>query len=75
MTFDTACRFHLLLQLMEIADWYPEANYHLGYIYEKRGQLDLAQQYYVRELNVNGSSAKAWRRYLALNEETSVGVP
>ena len=58
-----------LLKLMTVADWYPEANYHLGYICEKSGRLDLAKQYYVRELNVNGSCAKAWRRYLALNSE------
>ena len=59
----------ILLQLMKIADWYPEANYHLGYIYEKSGRLELARQHYVRELNVNGGCAKAWRRYLALKEE------
>jgi hypothetical protein len=59
----------ILLQLMKIADWYPEANYHLGYIYEKRGQPALAVDYYIRELNVNGGCAKAWRRYLALKDQ------
>ncbi len=61
-----------LLRLLAVADWYPQGNYHLGYIYEKSGRLELARKYYIRELNVNGSCAKAWRRYLALkNDEFS----
>ena len=59
----------MLLKLLTIADWYPEANYHLGYICQKTGRLGEAQEYYVREINVNGSSAKAWRGYLALKED------
>ena len=58
-----------LLKLLTVAKWYPEANYHLGYVYEKSGRIELAQKYYVRELNVNGGCAKAWRRYLALSAE------
>lgn len=58
-----------LLKLLTVAKWYPEANYHLGYVYEKSGGIELAQKYYVRELNVNGGCAKAWRRYLALNAD------
>ena len=58
-----------LLKLLTVAKWYPEANYHLGYVYEKSGRIELAQKYYVRELNVNGGCAKAWRRYLALNAD------
>lgn len=62
----------ILLRLLEVCDWYPQANYHLGYICEKSERLELAKKYYVRELNVNGSCAKAWRRYLALKNDESL---
>lgn len=62
----------MLLKLLAIADWYPEANYHLGYICQKTGRPSQAQDYYIREINVNGDSAKAWRGYLALRRDESL---
>ena len=44
------------------ADWFPEAHYYLGHLYEQRGERDRALEEYVRELNVNPSCTFAWAK-------------
>ncbi len=56
-----------LRQLARDADYTPNVNYHIGRIYEARGQYDNALQAYRDELNIS-SSAGAWQRYLILKK-------
>lgn len=51
-----------LKQLLARADWFPEAHYFLGLIYEQRGRHDRALEEYVKELNVNPSCTYAWAK-------------
>ena len=44
------------------ADWFPDAHYYLGRVYEARGDRDAALGEYVRELNVNPCSTFAWAK-------------
>ena len=62
-----------LHELLGICDWYPNANYHLGLICEKRGDPAAADGYYVKELNVNPSSAMAWKRHMELSPPPPTG--
>ena len=48
--------------LIARADWFPEAHYFLGLIYEQRGRRDRALEEYVKELNVNPSCTYAWAK-------------
>ena len=41
---------------------YPELHFHIGLLYEKAGELQKAREFFVQELNVNPSCAKAWER-------------
>jgi|GEM_PF-3573362 len=51
-----------LKSLIARADWFPEAHYFLGLIYEQRGRRDRALEQYVKELNVNPSCTYAWAK-------------
>ncbi|MEW6356838.1 MAG: tetratricopeptide repeat protein [Planctomycetota bacterium] len=51
---------------LAIRPWHPEANFHLGVIYEGRGDVKTAMEYYTRELNHNARCAKAWQRWHVL---------
>ena len=64
-----------LKETLRCASWYPETHYHLGLIYEKQGRLDLAEQEYIAEVNVNPACAKAWQRYFIIKDKVKPGVP
>jgi Tfp pilus assembly protein PilF len=51
-----------LKAVIAAADWYPEAHFYLGHLYEQRGMRDRAIQEYVKELNVNPCCTFAWAR-------------
>jgi len=51
-----------LRTVLKQAEWFPEAHYFLGSIYEKRGEHKRAMQEYVEELNVNPECAYAWAK-------------
>jgi len=55
-----------LQQTLAVRTWHPETNYHLGLIYEGRGDTETAATYYTCELNHNPRCAKAWQRWYAL---------
>jgi tetratricopeptide (TPR) repeat protein len=55
------------------ADWYPEAHFYLGHLYEQRGMRDQALQEYVKELNVNPCSTFAWARVQMWQEKSDPG--
>jgi len=63
-----------LKETLRCAPWYPETHYHLGLIYEKQGRLDLAEEEYIAEVNVNPNCAKAWRRHFMLKDKVKPGV-
>jgi len=54
-----------LKKVAKQAPYFPNVNYHIGRIYERKGMYDLALKAYIDELNIS-SSASAWRRYLIL---------
>lgn len=64
-----------LKETLRCASWYPETHYHLGLIYEKQGRLDLAEEEYIAELNVNPNCTKAWGRYFILKGKTKSTLP
>jgi tetratricopeptide (TPR) repeat protein len=51
-----------LKRVLVQADWFPEAHFFLGLIYEKRHQREIALDEYIRELNVNPACTYAWAR-------------
>ena len=51
-----------LRAVLRDADWFPEAHFFLGLIYEKRGQREPALREYVKELNVNPACTYAWAK-------------
>jgi tetratricopeptide (TPR) repeat protein len=56
-----------LRQLAHDAPYAPNVNYHIGRIYEAKGQYDNALVAYRDELNIS-SSAAAWERYLVVKK-------
>jgi tetratricopeptide (TPR) repeat protein len=51
-----------LKRVLARADWFPEAHFFLGLIYETRHQRDIALDEYIRELNVNPACTYAWAK-------------
>ena len=43
-----------------------DANLHLGIIAEERGDLALAKDYYIKEVNILGGTNRAWGRLFSL---------
>jgi len=53
-------------RILDIRPWQPDTRYHMGWIYEQRGQTDLALQLYAQELNHHNRNSKAWQAYYRL---------
>ncbi len=62
-----------LKKVVAQADWFPDAHYYLGRIYEARGLRDQALAEYLHELNVNPSSTFAWAKVEAWDRKPDAG--
>ncbi|MCK4590197.1 MAG: tetratricopeptide repeat protein, partial [Candidatus Latescibacteria bacterium] len=65
--YDKALEY--LERTLTIVDWYPEANYHIGLIYERKGLKEKALEFYIKEVNNVAASAKTWQRLFMLKKE------
>ena len=63
-----------LRAVLAAADWFPEAHYFLGTLYERRGERDRALQEYVKELNVNPCCTFAWAKVQAWDKTRPDGI-
>ncbi|HNT34926.1 MAG TPA: tetratricopeptide repeat protein [bacterium] len=52
---------------------YPELNFHQGLLLEIGGDVDGAREYYIQEVNINPSCAKAWERLYARGKKEDEG--
>ena len=56
-------------RILKLRDWQPDTRFHMGRIYELRGDRERALQLYTEELNTNTRNPKAWAAYFRLKAE------
>jgi tetratricopeptide (TPR) repeat protein len=59
----------LFRQTIAIDPTYPDAYLHLGMLAEARGDLKLAKDCYIREVNILGGTNRAWVRLFSLQNK------
>ncbi len=56
-------------RLLNLNSCYPEGHYMKGVIYEKEGNLKLAKEEYIKEININPGCKKAWKKIKEISNE------
>ncbi len=64
-----------LWRVKKAAPYFPEVFYHLGRLAEERGDLETAEEFYVKELNLNPASHSAWRRHMMFKRGLTATTP
>jgi len=57
-------------RLLEINQYYPEAHFMKGMIFEKIGKKREAKAEYIKEVNINPGCKKAWKKIKEMKNET-----
>lgn len=66
---------NLLHKTLEVDPNQIDANLHLGMIAEARGDLALAKEYYIKEVNIMGGTPRAWARLFSLQAREKRPAP
>lgn len=56
-------------RVLEMNGYYRDVHFLKGLMYEKEGNRDAAKKEYVKEINVNPGSRKAWKKIRELRDE------
>jgi len=56
-------------RVLEMNGYYRDVHFLKGLMYEKEGNRDAAKREYVKEINVNPGSRKAWKKIRELRDE------
>lgn len=59
-----------LLKVSQLDSFYPDVFYLLGMIQRARGDEEEAKRFFIREVNLNPSSRRAWREIRNMGEST-----
>jgi len=57
-------------RLLEINQYYPEAHFMKGMVFEKIGKKREAKTEYIKEVNINPGCKKAWKKIKGMKDET-----
>jgi tetratricopeptide (TPR) repeat protein len=60
---------HSLDRVLEINEYYPNAHFLKGLIYEKQGDAASARKEFINEVNINPGSKKAWQKLRGLTND------
>jgi len=65
--YESALR--VLNGLMERNEYYPDAHYLKGLVYEKKGDYLKAKEEFIKEININPGSKRAWKKIKEMKNE------